>query len=124
MEKIGEMREYSLDNKSEELLKKITAFINSNIKTVTLSDLAKELGYSAVYSGTLVKKLAGKSFSKLLQEQRCSRVAELLSETDMPAGEIINSVGYENESFFSKIFFDKYGVNPLEYRKRARGERK
>ena len=63
--------------------------------------------------------MTGKSFSKEVQEKRCSIAARKLLETDLSIEEIIADVGYENESFFRKIFKEKYGKNPLEYRKRG-----
>ena len=67
----------------------------------------------------MVKKLTGKSFSKQVQEKRCSIAARKLLETDLSIEEIIADLGYENESFFRKIFKEKYGKNPLEYRKKG-----
>lgn len=108
----------SKDNGSADaLLNKIDGYIEQNIKNARLEDLARRLGYSSVYTGNLVKKLTGESFSRLLQDKRCSMAADMLVGCDMSVEEIIESVGYENESFFRKIFKEKYGVNPLEYRK-------
>lgn len=108
----------SKDNGSSgALMDKIDGYIEQNIKGARLEVLARQLGYSSVYTGNLVKKLTGKSFSKLLQDKRCSVAADMLISCNMSVEEIIESVGYENESFFRKIFKEKYGVNPLEYRK-------
>ena len=95
------------------------SYIEKNIKTANLQELSVILGYSAVYTGDLVKKLTGKSFTKVVQEKRCSIAAEKLLNTDLSVREIIEDLGYENESFFRKIFKEKYGNNPLDYRKRG-----
>ena len=81
--------------------------------------LAELLGYSAVYTGGYIKKLTGRTFSELLVDKRCTVAAKMLSETDLSVGEIIAAVGYQNENFFRKAFRQKYGKNPLEYRKRG-----
>lgn len=99
---------------------KILKYIDENIKTATLSELANRLGYSAVYTGNLVKKTTGNTFSELLKSRRCKICADKLLTTDEPIGMIIADLGYENESFFRKAFKEKYGKNPLEYR---RGEK-
>ena len=88
-----------------------------NIKTANLGELSEKLGYSTVYTGTLVKKMTGESFSKLLKSKRCSFAAEMLTTSQLSVGEIITVIGYENESFFRKAFKEQYGKNPLEYRK-------
>ena len=47
--------------------------------------------------------------------------AELLSGTDRWVHEIMESVGYQKSQYFSKIFKEKYGVTPNEYRRTHRG---
>lgn len=106
-------------SKSDMINDKINSYLEENIKTASLDELAEVLGYSSVYTGALVKKLTGKSFSKLVQSKRCSMAADMLLSTDMSVHEIINAVGYENESFFRRIFKEKYGKNFLEYRSRG-----
>ena len=91
--------------------------MQKEIKSVTLTALAAHLKYSSVYTGTLLKRLTGKTFSAYLQDLRCQRAAHLLLERDLAVKEVIQAVGYENESFFRKIFKEKYGKNPLQYRK-------
>lgn len=105
------------DNKSNDLQKRIEAYIEQNIKSAKLEELSKILGYSAVYTGKLVKQTTGMTFSKALQSKRCDIAAQKLRATDLPIERIISDIGYENESFFRKIFKDKYGKNPMEYRK-------
>ncbi len=112
------------DGEAENRLKLITGYIESHICDASLDELADILGYSLVYTSGLVKKVTGKTFSTLLQEKRCAVSAKLLKETDMPIDEIIYSVGYENESFFRRIFKYQYGESPLKYRKRTRNYRK
>jgi YesN/AraC family two-component response regulator len=44
----------------------------------------------------------------------------MLIETELSIGEIIESIGYSNESFFRKHFKEAYGLSPLKYRKEQR----
>lgn len=111
------LKERQIDTKSELINKQIEKFIEQNIKTASLDELSRNLGYSTVYTGNIVKKLTGMSFSKLVQAKRCKLASKLLIETDLSIKEIIENTGYENESYFRKIFKEKYGKNPLEYRK-------
>lgn len=113
------LKENKSNRKSDFICQQIKTYIEQNIKTANLEELSTILGYSAAYTGSLVKKLTGKSFSKEVQEKRCSIVARKLLETDLSIEEIITGVGYENKSFFRRIFKEKYGKNPLEYRKKG-----
>ena len=113
------LNENKLNSKVDNICKQIDSYIENNIKTANLEGLSKILGYSTVYTGRLVKETTGKSFSKAVQSKRCSIAAEKLLNTDLPVEKIIEDLGYENESFFRKIFKDNYGNNPLDYRKRG-----
>ena len=45
------------------------------------------------------------------------KAAELLRTTDLKVIEIANSVGYENQWKFARVFADRYSVSPLEFRR-------
>ncbi len=101
---------------------RIFRYLEDSLQDASLKDLAKFLGYSASYTGTVVRQVTGIPFSKLLQRIRCDRAAKLLSETTLSVGEITYRVGYKNETFFRNIFRERYGESPLRYRKNRRGE--
>lgn len=106
-------------NKSRAIREQIEQYTQENIKTANLNELAARLGYGVVYTGTLVKKLMGESFIKYLQRKRCEIAANKLLCSGLSIAEIIRDVGYENASFFRKIFKEQYGKHPFEFRKRA-----
>lgn len=112
-----ELPNYPTGNKSEELRQKIHAYINGCLQTANLKELAEELGYSPAYTGNVVKKLTGESFVKLVMTQRCRAAANLLATSDLSVEEIVRRVGYENESFFRKAFYERFGKTLLAYRK-------
>jgi AraC-like DNA-binding protein len=97
----------------------IDSFIDKNLCEVTLEALANHLGYSSVYTGSLVKQIFGVPFTRLVLDKRLEVAKRLLCETDMPVGEIIKSLGYENENYFREKFKEKYKKNPLEYRRKV-----
>lgn len=114
---IGNMRENSPRGKNDVIIRKTEAYIDENLKNANLEELAKILGYSSVYTGSLVKKLFGESFLMLVQTKKCKKAAELLRDTDLPIGEIIDGLGYENAGFFRRVFKKTYGKTLLEFRK-------
>jgi YesN/AraC family two-component response regulator len=59
------------------------------------------------------------TFKELVQEKRLSRAIELLKVKDISVLEVMEMVGYENPTYFYKIFKEKYGVTPMEYRKKS-----
>ncbi len=114
--KLGSLKSGEADRKSELIRKQIMEYIESNVKNASLSELASILSYSVIYTGALVKKTTGKSFSELLQDARCRMAADYLLRSDMSVKDVITAVGYENGSFFRAIFKEKFGDTPLQYR--------
>lgn len=46
----------------------------------------------------------------------------MLKNTDLPIGQVIESVGYQNETYFRRCFEERYGEKPLAFRKQEKGE--
>ena len=109
--------------KEQTVRERTEKYIAANLQTATLSGLAAILGYSPVYTGSILKRITGCSFKALLQEKRLAAFVRALTDTEEPIEVLMKQVGYENRSFFRRIFFEKYGKNPLEYRKAAKGEK-
>lgn len=106
---------------SRSVQEKIEDYFARHLQNASLSELAEALGYSAVYTGSLFRKLFGRSYTECLQEKRCAEAARLLIHSDASIRDIVGQVGYENESFFRRVFRERYGENPLEFRKKRRG---
>lgn len=98
----------------------ILGYIRSNYRGATLTELSEIMFLTPPYLSKTVATLFGKSFKELLLEERINRAGEMIKNTDLPIGDIINSVGYENESYFHREFKKSFGVTPLVYRKNAR----
>ena len=89
-----------------------------------LSELADLVFLSVPYLSKLINAYFGKSFKELLLDIRMKKAAELITKTSLPIGDIINSVGYENESYFHREFKRRTGKTPLSMRKNAKVEAK
>lgn len=53
-----------------------------------------------------------------LLDKRLVRAQELLSTTNKPMGDVILESGFENQSHFSRAFKARYGLSPLQFRKK------
>ena len=63
-----------------------------------------------------IKKQTGKTYKELLQEKRMQQAVWLLTNSAVSVSDIIESVGYDNTSYFYRKFREKYGMSPKEYR--------
>lgn len=116
LQALSTLKPREVGDRDDRLRKKIEDYIDTHLTDGTLHELSYLLGYSPIYMGTLVKRVFGESFSHILQEKRCEKAAHLLLSTTLPISSIIHQVGYENESFFRKIFREKYKKTPLQFR--------
>jgi len=48
------------------------------------------------------------------------KAAVLLTSTSIPVEEIIVEVGYENSSYFHRLFKERYGMTPKQYRDKSK----
>ena len=64
----------------------------------------------------MIKKTTGFNFKELLQRKRLNKAVELMCETDLPISDIIAAVGYENNSYFHRVFKEHYHMTPRVFR--------
>ncbi len=64
----------------------------------------------------MIKKSTGFNFKELLQRKRLNKAVELMCETDLPISDIIAAVGYENSSYFHRVFKEHYHMTPRAFR--------
>ena len=91
--------------------------IEENYQSANLSGIAKAHKVSLAYLSRLIRDANGQTYTELLQTKRLSKAAQLLRESKLPVQDIITAVGYDNTSYFYRIFKKKYGVAPQIYRK-------
>lgn len=91
--------------------------IEENYPCATLSRVAAAHNVTSAYVSRTVKAVTGKTFKELLTEKRLSKAASLLRTSRLSVNDIIAAVGYENASYFYRIFTAKHGITPAEYRK-------
>ena len=108
------------DSYEEKVKKKILNYIRTSYSTATLTEAAQMLGLSAPYLSRWISKHFNSSFKELLMDQRFNSAEKMLLTTDIPIGDIINNVGYENSSYFHKEFKLRFGMPPNEYRTKER----
>lgn len=104
----------------EEQMQLVQSTIVAHIADVELGDIALLLGYTKDHTGHWINKHFGMNFSELLQKERCHVAADYLKNTDMPVAQIIQLVGYSNESFFRTIFQKHFKLTPSKYRQTVR----
>lgn len=102
-----------------ELTGTVLSYIEEHYKNGTLSELAALMGYDVYWLSREIKKWMGKTYKELQQEKRMNQARYLLDHTKLPVTDIIESIGYDNTSYFYRKFKEKCGMSPKEYRERG-----
>lgn len=92
-------------------------YIEANFATVTVEGTAGFIGISRSSLNNMFHQVLGVSTRDYIMASRIDRARALLRETSQPVSEIARQVGYPDQMAFSKIFRQKTGVSPTDYRK-------
>ena len=94
----------------------VLRYIEENYADGSLTEIAGRLHYDLPYLSRLIRQTAGRTYTELLQEKRLSQAAWFLRNTDRRVDEIAVSVGYENVSYFHRLFAARFAQSPRQYR--------
>ncbi len=108
----------------QERVVRTLSYIEAHYRTATLEDLCRETHQSLSQMSKFVKKHTGYTFKELLQTKRLNQAAFLLATTELTVSDIIAAVGYENTSYFYRVFQKRFRMTPGEYRKQKGLENK
>ncbi|HEX3081454.1 MAG TPA: helix-turn-helix transcriptional regulator [Puia sp.] len=78
---------------------------------------AGELHLSPSYFGDLIKKETGKSAQEYIQSKVIEMAKEKIFESDKTVNEIANELGFKYPQHFSRLFKQRVGFTPNEYRR-------
>lgn len=84
---------------------------------LTLSRLSKLFYMSESSISKHIQDIVGLSFNDLLNEMRIAKAVDMLMYTDLNLQDIAESVGYVDASHLLRMFTNRIGTTPNEYRK-------
>ncbi len=108
--------ELILANEDQSVILQVLSYIDTEYRDGELSVLADNLHYDVATLSRMIKHATGANFTDLMQERRLSEAASQLESTTKSVAEIAGEVGYENLSYFHRIFQKRYGMTPRKYR--------
>lgn len=102
-----------------DILHKTIGFVRENYADkITLEDAAAHVGLSRSYLSTIFKEEMGSSFTDYVNGLRVQKSMELLLNPALSLAEIADLVGYNDQSYYTKVFARATGVSPGQYRKK------
>ncbi|SFP65222.1 PocR sensory domain-containing protein [Oscillibacter sp. PC13] len=85
---------------------------------LTLESIAAEVCLSPGYLSSLFKAEAGESLFAYLNRFRVKRSRQLLLESSRPLVEVAHACGFEDQSYFTRVFKKYTGVSPGKFRQK------
>ena len=111
---------YLFADRLESVFSKGKIYLNA---TLTLNDLARELGTNRTYLSNYLNQQLHTTFYEYVNQWRVRRAKELLRASSLPLEDIALQSGFNSMSSFRRYFIAHTGMSPLEYRK-ARTKKK
>lgn len=88
--------------------------------TLTLSYLAKIVCVNPAYLSSRFAKHCGQNFLEYLTDFRINKAKDLLKHTNLQIQEIADQIGYNDVTYFNRIFRRETGLTPGLYRSDSR----
>ena len=96
---------------------RVMEYIKSNYsRKVTLEDISSYVHLSPSHLSGLFRKETGQTISAYLSFVRIEKSKHLLSTTDTPIAQIGALCGFEDQSYFTRVFRQQTGLSPKKYR--------
>lgn len=106
------------DETNTSVVKRVREYIDQNLdKDVSRESLAKWVFLNPDYLARIFKKEVGESIGNYIISRRIEVAKEYLEKTNEQVNTIAIKVGYDNFSYFSKVFKTAVGVTPKEYKR-------
>ena len=105
-------------SRCDEVVSRAIGFIQANLtEPLSLSDVAREVGFSPIYFHKIFKASTGLTLRKFVENEKVKKASTLLVTTSMPLSQIATECGFSSQSYLNYAFKRKTGKTPREYAK-------
>ncbi len=116
---------YTRSNINKDFVSEFESALKSYFNTENISDLGvpsasyfgEKLNMSTNYLSDLLKKETGKSIKEHIDGRIIDKAKTILLNSNQSIGEIAYGLGFEYPQSFSRLFKNKTGMSPLDYRR-------
>ena len=113
----GESEEQGPSRDKYAAVSSVKAYIHENYsQDLSLDALGDAVNLHPVYLSRIFKEVTDVNLSAYIADVRMQKAAKLLEETDLKVHEVMDKLGYRKRQHFTKLFKEKYGMTPKEYR--------
>ena len=115
---IKEKASSTISKEVSDKIKLILQFIHENYQQeLSIEKIALKCNFSEYHFMRFFKKYIGMTCIEYINNYRLEIASSLLNSTDKAILDISFEVGFNNVSYFNKLFKKKYSITPKEFRK-------
>lgn len=85
---------------------------------ITRDDLARAMHINHTYFTAMLRRTTGKTFYEYIHDLRMTYALQLLSDPSFPLDQIPLEVGYRHKSTYYRVFQDRFGCKPAQWREK------
>lgn len=89
------------------------------MKDISLNYIAESVNLAPAYVSYIFKKETGQTLVKYITDIKMMKAKKLLEEGTLKIVQVGQACGYENQSYFNRLFKNYYGVTPKQFREKA-----
>lgn len=106
-----------IPDKNSEVIRSAVHYISRNFSSnLTLEEIAALVHLNPAYFSTLFKQSTGSSFKEYLNMVRIEESKRLLTTTELSILDVALAAGFQDQSYFTKVFKKYTGLTPRQYR--------
>lgn len=109
--------EKAIEIEKDSFIELATNFIEAHLnKPLSIALLCHELNVSRNYLYRAFRNYYEKTVNEYITEQRINKAKTFLEKTNIPVYAIAEKIGFENHTYFCKLFKKQTGLSPSQYR--------
>ncbi|MFI3207511.1 MAG: AraC family transcriptional regulator [Eubacteriales bacterium] len=109
---------YYLDSRHLNIIQKAIQYVHSHYQEkITLESIANMVFITPTYFSKIFKEEMDVSFVTFLNDVRVNQSKMLLRDDNIKLSDVAQRVGFEDQSYFTKVFKKTTNMTPMQYRK-------
>lgn len=118
-------KELAATDSMKDIVHRAAAYVDSHYaEELTLTSLAERYHVESTYFSRMFRQETGKNLILYITDKRIEKAREYIEKTDMNLTEAAFLVGYDDYTYFSRVFKKSTGHSPREYRSWCRKGKK
>lgn len=107
----------SMDKDGRGIVQQIKSIIEQECnKDIGLEYIAEKINLSPAYVSYLFKKESGQTLVSYITHKKMDKARKLLENRNLKVLQVAKACGYDNQSYFNKLFKNHFGLTPKQYR--------